>query len=89
MEDVGRTAVNQFESIEYSKSTVYQFTHTETIMSKQELKLTFDDVMGCQTAVYEWADSYDSKVHHFLILLSITLTTDRIGTAYANASPLH
>jgi len=31
-------------------------------MSKQELKPTFDDVMGCQTAVYEWADSYDSKV---------------------------
>jgi scytalone dehydratase len=23
--------------------------------------LTFEDVMGCQTAVYEWADSYDSK----------------------------
>lgn len=31
-------------------------------MSQQKLKPTFDDVMGCQTAVYEWADSYDSKV---------------------------
>ncbi|KAF2627557.1 conidial pigment biosynthesis scytalone dehydratase-like protein Arp1 [Macroventuria anomochaeta] len=30
-------------------------------MSQQKLKPTFDDVMGCQTAVYEWADSYDSK----------------------------
>jgi hypothetical protein len=25
------------------------------------------DVMGCQSACYEWADSYDSKVGEFMI----------------------
>ncbi|KAH7390971.1 scytalone dehydratase [Phaeosphaeria sp. MPI-PUGE-AT-0046c] len=30
-------------------------------MAAQKLKPTFDDVMGCQSACYEWADSYDSK----------------------------
>jgi hypothetical protein len=49
--------------------------------------LTFEDVMGCQTAVYEWADSYDSKVRSVLSLLSTALTTARTGTACANALP--
>ncbi|KAF2017709.1 Scytalone dehydratase [Aaosphaeria arxii CBS 175.79] len=30
-------------------------------MANQQFKPTFDDVMGCQSACYEWADSYDSK----------------------------
>ncbi|KAG9188215.1 scytalone dehydratase [Alternaria panax] len=31
------------------------------MFEKNELKPTFEDVMGCQAACYEWADSYDSK----------------------------
>lgn len=56
-------------------------------MSQQKLKPTFDDIMGCQTAVYEWADSYDSKVSWLLWALFTILTGDRTGTACANALP--
>ena len=58
-------------------------------MSQQKLKPTFDDVMGCQTAVYEWADSYDSKVRVPSKRTLIVLTKHRTGTVYASASPQH
>lgn len=58
-------------------------------MEQQKLKPTFDEVMGCQTAVYEWADSYDSKVRSNLTSPNMALMTERTGTACANALPLH
>ncbi|KAF2751507.1 Scytalone dehydratase [Sporormia fimetaria CBS 119925] len=30
-------------------------------MTIKQLQPTFEDVLGCQAACYEWADSYDSK----------------------------
>ena len=58
-------------------------------MSQQKMMPTFEDVMGCQTAVYEWADSYDSKVRRSLTLNFVALTMDRTGTVCASALHLH
>jgi hypothetical protein len=58
----GRITIHQIQSIDHTNQTRHQLPNITFIMSQQKLKPTFDDVMGCQTAVYEWADSYDSKV---------------------------
>lgn len=86
-----RTIVYNLKSFSLNKADHKQLAYTKFIMSQQKLKPTFDDVMGCQTAVYEWADSYDSKVHHLLSSFSMALITisNRIGTACASASPQH
>jgi hypothetical protein len=41
--------------------------------------------MGCQSACYEWADSYDSKVGDYQQFTGAHLTSSRTGSVSVNA----
>ena len=47
------------------------------------------DVMGCQTALYEWADSYDSKVCVLTLRCSCYLSNTNTEAGLGASQQMH